>query len=354
MIFETFNNLLYSMAKNDTFNKIAAFDLDNTIIKTISGKKIPIDKNDWVFNFSNVKEILYNYYNQCYKIIIFTNQPEISTNKINKNDFIDKINNIHQELNIEFDIFISTDLDYFRKPMSGMWDFFIEKYGIFIDKKNSFYCGNIFDHKNDINYINIRFAYNIGLHINIPENIFEKKNLNIPKDEYINLSFPKQKNTIKPKKEREMIILVGKPNSGKTEFTYNFTENYKNYIGINLDDKLYKKKIKDAFINKNSIILDSTNSTKKSRNKYIELAKKNNIFNVRIIVFDISTSLAKHINHYRAQLNHTNILSNSVYHNFDKTYEEPTLNEGVYSIEKITFSFTEKLNNKIFNYHFDI
>ena len=36
----------------------AAFDLDDTIIKTKSGKKFPRDKEDWVFTYDSTKDNL--------------------------------------------------------------------------------------------------------------------------------------------------------------------------------------------------------------------------------------------------------------------------------------------------------
>ena len=35
-------------------NKLACFDFDYTLIKTKSGKKFPIDKNDWVWLYDNI------------------------------------------------------------------------------------------------------------------------------------------------------------------------------------------------------------------------------------------------------------------------------------------------------------
>ena len=48
-------------------NKIYLFDLDNTIIKTKSGKVFPTDKDDWVFLHQNVP----NYINKHFSSNIF-------------------------------------------------------------------------------------------------------------------------------------------------------------------------------------------------------------------------------------------------------------------------------------------
>ena len=47
-----------STLKLSTFKNVVIFDLDNTIIKTKSGKTFPINSNDWIFNYSNVPDII--------------------------------------------------------------------------------------------------------------------------------------------------------------------------------------------------------------------------------------------------------------------------------------------------------
>ena len=182
MNFEEKDTVIYSISlETDTCSKIAAFDLDNTIIKTKSGKVFPQNKDDWKLMNKYVKSTLYKYYNNCYKIVIFTNQLGIKKGKIKKEDFIEKINNIHTELNIDFDIFISTEDNKFRKPMIGMWNLFNELYPVKIDLKKSFYCGDAAGRienwlpgkKKDFDEVDINFAYNIGINFEISENIFK-------------------------------------------------------------------------------------------------------------------------------------------------------------------------------------
>ena len=60
-------------------NKIACFDLDSTLIKTKTGKKYPINYNDWDFLYTNTKKILYHLILDNYCIIIISNQGGLKT-----------------------------------------------------------------------------------------------------------------------------------------------------------------------------------------------------------------------------------------------------------------------------------
>lgn len=377
------NGLIYSISSNNTFSKIAAFDLDSTIIKTKSGKIFPIDKNDWEFLNNYVKEVLYNLFNNCYKIIIFTNKKDISKDINKKKNFIDKIENIRKELNFDFDIFMSTDDDYYRKPMTGMWDTFIDLYPIKIDKNNSFYCGDaagrnnnwINGKKKDFSICDLYFAHNIGLKFEIPENIFKSINQQILNynslSQYDNFDLEnliktntKSKIIYKPADGQELIIIMGRQGSGKTKYSKDLLSNdeYKNYIYINQDTHKTKSKCKkiveEALINKKSLLIDNTNPDKKSREEYIKMAKKynKNIY-VTLYFLDFPEYLSKHLNNFRVQKSKGNIknLSQIVFRIYNKKFEEPHLNEDINKIIKIPFIFQgNKDDEKLFLYHYHI
>ena len=116
----------------------ASFDLDDTIIKTKSGKKFPRDKEDWVFTYDNTKEILQKL-DQTYNIIFITNQKRLKKYEL-RDDFIEKIDAIVKALDIPINIYISTSEGYYRKPFTGLW-VFIKSHPKSQSKK-SFYCGD--------------------------------------------------------------------------------------------------------------------------------------------------------------------------------------------------------------------
>ena len=151
-------NTIYYFIENEISTKIAAFDLDYTLIKPKSNKLFPKDKDDWKFLYEKkIKHYLKNLINNGYSIVIFTNQKGLSQNKLTISDFSHKINEIKKNLDIQFSIFISTINDKFRKPLTGAWQFFCEKKKIKVDYDNSFYVGDAagrkynkgHDHTND-------------------------------------------------------------------------------------------------------------------------------------------------------------------------------------------------------------
>jgi len=378
MQFQEKDTVIYYVRSNDTFDKIAGFDLDNTLIKTKSGKVFPVDQNDWTLLNQYVKPILYHYYNNCYKIVIFTNQLGIKKGKISKNDFLDKINAIHQELNIDFDIFIATADDHYRKPMTGMWKLFTELYSVKIDMKNSFYCGDaagreknwILGKKKDFNNVDRNFARNIDIKFEIPENVFKPENQakytwHSIDFNYLGLDLNKllkTKSKFQPHQptQPDMIIIIGRQGSGKTELSKELLSlpAFQNYVHINRDTCKSKnacvKKTEEAIKMGQGIIVDNTNPDKNSRKEYIDMANKAKM-KVVVYLMDIPENLSKHLNHMRVMKTQGKIekIPEVAYRVYNKKYEEPSLEEGINKIINVPFSFTgNKENSKLFLYHY--
>ena len=60
--------------------KVAGFDLDGTLIKTLSGKKFPIDENDWTWLYESIPYALQRI-SSDFIIVIFSNQLGVSMGK---------------------------------------------------------------------------------------------------------------------------------------------------------------------------------------------------------------------------------------------------------------------------------
>ena len=123
--------------------KIAAFDLDGTLIETASGKRFAKDYSDWKL-MSSVTQKLKDLFKMGYRIVIFTNQGGIAVGKLNKEDFATKINAIAQKINVPFLVLAATAQDVHRKPCTGMWTHFIkhENGNVLPEISNCFYVGD--------------------------------------------------------------------------------------------------------------------------------------------------------------------------------------------------------------------
>ena len=80
-----------SLIKGKTFKqnhscKIAAFDMDSTLIITKSGKRFAKNAKDWQWWHHSVPEKLKSLHKEGFKIIIITNQGGIAKGKTRKSD----------------------------------------------------------------------------------------------------------------------------------------------------------------------------------------------------------------------------------------------------------------------------
>jgi len=332
-------------------NKIASFDLDNTLITTKSGKKFPVDNTDWKFLFSNIKNVLSSYNNNGYSIIIITNQ--LGLKKQEQIDmWISKIKDILKELNLPIKVYASIHDNIFRKPLTGIWKLFDSK----INLIDSFYCGDAMGRRNDHSDTDLKFAINIGLTFLPPEKVFLKKDIIIPEIknyfDFNNYIVPKFKISFKNK--LEIIILVGFPASGKSTYAIKLAKKY-NYEIINQDIlKTFTKclkKCENLMENKKKIIIDNTSPDIETRRYFIDLAKKYNYY-IRCFHMMTTEEHAKHNNMYRYIYEDAKKIPALVYNIYKKKYQEPTKKEGFEEIVKIYSKLPNVSNKNYYQYLF--
>lgn len=131
---ESYNNgqlLVYTSPNCKPSEKIAAYDMDGTLIKTQSGKVFPTSVDDWKLAFGTVSSTLKSKHSDGYKIVILTNQAGVTSGKTKVPDIKKKIENIIRALGIPIQAFIATGDNSFRKPLTGMWRTFLFQYLIY-------------------------------------------------------------------------------------------------------------------------------------------------------------------------------------------------------------------------------
>jgi len=339
--------------------KIAAFDIDWTIIRTKSGRVFPKDKNDWELWNSSVVRKIREFKEKNYKIVLFSNQSK------NLSDLKIKFRNICKALdgdNPSISMFISTQSGYYRKPNTGMWVLMIKK--IIgktklntINLENSFYCGDaagrkagcIIGNKKDFSNSDFCFAKNIGIKFYTPEEMFDNKTLHHPL-QYNRPNFDALdiQNINIDKSKRNLVLLIGKPASGKSLIA-NYLKKKYGFIILSQDIEKTRKKMEKRLIrliDDNNVIIDSQNYNRQSRKNYIDIARSNFNSNkpgskliITVINIIISDEMAEYLNKFRVQITKgkTQHISRIVYSIFNKKYEPPTTYENIDIIINTTF-----------------
>ena len=296
---------IYKLNNFTFLKKMAAFDYDWTLVNPKNGKTFPANIDDWEWLHKCIPEIIKDYHNNGYMIVIFTNQSKKWKHE--------QIKLALGSLEIPIFIVIATDKEYY-KPNKFIFDKFIGDYNI--DKENSFFVGDALGRKSDFSDSDKIFAENIGIKIYSPEKFFkiQKQKIEIPK---IELSA-----------NPEIIIMMGYPGSGKTTIAKHISTTNNNYIHVPSD--IYKtfskmKKVaNEHIINKKSIIFDATNSSIKKRKEILEYATKHN-YEVKCIHVNTSLDISFKRNRLRIDKEQVPKIAYNVY---KKYYEEPSETEG--------------------------
>eukprot|EP01067_Filipodium_phascolosomae_P000742 Filipodium_phascolosomae@DN1542_c0_g1_i1.p1 len=328
--------------------KIAAFDMDGTLIKVASNKPFPLDRKDWVFWCPDVPEKLKELHKEGFKLAIFTNQKGISTGKCKLNDILGKIDDIQQKLKIPLQAFVLTADNHFRKPCTAAWKLMEKDWNnkVEIDIAQSFFVGDAAGRpvnknrkKKDHSAADLKFALNLHVDFKTPEMLFLSKDKSDEKD--IQTEFELDPRTLgkgnsddgafKEKTEQEVIIMVGAPGSGKSTISKNY---FSSYTIVNRDTLGTKEKCiataTQALKGGKSVVIDNQNTDKATRKPYIDLARKHGA-SVRAVYLNYPKSLSFHNNAFRMLSPYgekRKKVPPMIIHSFFKNAEKPDKSEG--------------------------
>jgi polynucleotide 5'-kinase 3'-phosphatase len=304
----TFNNtntVLYKLhtgtiIHNPESVEMIAFDMDGTLISTVSGNVFPKDENDWKFWDSSVVPELKRLHSEGKYLAIISNQGamkgkdgKINTAKVN--EIQNKVDNIFAKIGIPFDFICSIDDDLYRKPFPGMWYLLLKlRGGVNFDNENSMYVGDAAGREKSGNRVkdfsdsDYKLAVNVGVPFQTPERFFLKSKVPLHNNiTHVEMKFSdmvkinnEDNSMFSCSSSQELVLLCGPPASGKSTIS---RTHFQEYVRVNQDtlktlDKCLKVATEHLDSNKNkSIIVDNTNLDINSREKWIKLANKYSI-----------------------------------------------------------------------------
>ena len=303
-------------------DKIAAFDLDYTLLVPKSGNKFPKDRNDAKYLYPGISKKIDKLRSKGYKIVIFSNQK-----KTDPEDIFYKVNKFFGLTNT--DVFISRKDDHCRKPLPGMFNKFLELNGLV---KKMFYVGDAAGRPKDFSDSDFKFALNIGAVFCTPEEYFLKQTFYSPTLKPYPLEFEElepSKLTLPKQKRKLMILQVGMPGCGKSTLSSKLQLKY-NFIVIGNDrtGSIAKslKVCKSELSIGNSVIIDNTNGSKGNRDKFSELAQQFG-YRVGVIVHTIPPECCRYLNKLRAYKNKTKCVPEIAYRVYNKNFEYPSMKD---------------------------
>ena len=276
-------------------SKLAIFDVDWTLIKPKEGRRFPTDKTDWQWLRESVPATIKKYHRDKYRIVFLTDQS--------KEWKVEMIKDIISILDIPVIAIIAMKKEH-HKPNKYLFESYFTEF----DKDTSFFVGDAAGREGDWAASDKEVAANLGIKFYTPEEIFPLKI---------------KKLTIKPSKEKEVIIMVGYPGSGKSTLANSF----KNYKVINGDIlKTPQRMVQEAekYLD-HSIIFDATNGTIEKRKYFIDFAEKHKL-PVRCIWVNTTIEQAMEQNKQRA-MNGGPKVPDVVFYVYRKKFEEPTNKE---------------------------
>ncbi|QVM08813.1 hypothetical protein D8B26_003488 [Coccidioides posadasii str. Silveira] len=324
--------------------RVAAFDLDGTLILTKSGNTFPRNEHDWKWWNHCVPGRIKELYSKGYQVVIVTNQKKVLLKKVGKGAigdsksltiFKSKVSVILKDLDVPLSVYAATEYDEYRKPRMGMWKLMLDDYDLdvegVLDLEGSIFVGDAAGRPADHSCVDRNFASNIGLKFYTPEEFFlgkpqegveafNPKNFILdgtsrckyrcpvvgyrfirgwvtPRltENLASLPFPESHG-------QELVIFCGSPGAGKSTFFWKYLEPLK-YKRVNQDILKTRPKclsVAAEYLQAgDSVAVDNTNADPETRAYWVKLAKDHDV-PIRCVYLSTPASICAHNNAVRA------------------------------------------------------
>ncbi|KUI61961.1 Bifunctional polynucleotide phosphatase/kinase [Cytospora mali] len=359
--------------------KVAAFDLDSTLITSASGKKFSNDASDWKWWHASVPRRLQSMHEADYQIVIITNQNGLALHRDPKAKgpdnskrvapFKEKASAVLAQLDVPTTIYAATGKDIFRKPRTGIWTELCKDYDLHdVDKANSLFVGDAGGRiavpassgkkaiAKDFSCSDRNFAHNVGITYLTPEEFFlsEEPREFVRDFDVSTWSFPSETaddgdaSTVlfEKKNDKDLVLFCGPPGAGKSTFYWRCLKPF-GYERVNQDllkskDKCFKV-AREHLEAGDSVVVDNTNADVDTRRQWIDLATKNGV-PIRCVWFKTALSLAVHNDAVRAMNKEMNpearsALPKLAFNGFASRFKEPKVKEGFQDVTEVDFKF---------------
>ncbi|KAI8869085.1 PNK3P-domain-containing protein [Ramicandelaber brevisporus] len=311
--------------------KIAAFDMDGTLICP-NGKHVHAkNASDWKFYAASVPDRLRQLYIDGYTVVVFSNQAHILQKERHGRytTFTGRVEGYAPKIGCPLVVFAAAGDDAFRKPRIGMWNYLLhlarQQCGndarVTVDWDTSFYVGdaagrlarkvNRFAVPKDHSEADWRFAQNVGIRFLTPEEYFmdlssaESGLVNVDRSSaFVPRSLVSSTDAISPSTDgQELIVMVGFPASGKSSFAKQIFVSA-GYVYINQDTLRSAHRClsetKTALAAGQSVVVDNTNRDAKTRKPYVDAAKQYPGCRIKCVFVDVGLEHARHNNYFRS------------------------------------------------------
>ncbi|KAI1506693.1 polynucleotide kinase 3 phosphatase [Biscogniauxia marginata] len=366
--------------------KIAAFDLDSTLIVSASGKKFSNDPGDWKWWDPSVPTRLRQLYaEEDYRVIIVSNQAGLAplhpdpnakgpknASKARVANFKQKCAAVLAQLDLPTSVYAATGKDNYRKPRTGMWEELCADYGIptrDVDLEHSIFVGDAggrtaqpksgekaVAEAKDFSCSDRNFAHNLGIAYQTPEEFFLGEPAREFTREFDLAAYPYpsdadvggdgDKVLFEKTNDQEVVLFCGPPGAGKSTFYWKHLKPL-GYERVNQDTLKTRAKCFKAAAELldegNSIAIDNTNPDPDGRKEWIELARKHKV-PIRCVWFKMAKALCEHNDVVRALNKSMNpeartVLPGIAFNGFFSKLREPKAKEGFQDVLEIEFKF---------------